>query len=72
MPTLELLHATRFISDADFAFSRRCRATLQPLPAGAPATHPVLTMFTPAGELLFDAQGEVTIRDQAGTQKGQR
>jgi hypothetical protein len=62
-PTLDLLHASGYISDTDFAFSHSCHATLQPVPAGASADHPVLRLQTASGELIFDARGEVTIRD---------
>ena len=60
-PTMDVLHAARYITDSDQALAHRCHATPQPLPAGAPVTQPLLTMQCDRGELVFDTQGAVAL-----------
>jgi hypothetical protein len=56
VPTIEILHAARDISDADMLLARRYRATLHP------ANQPLLSMETDRGELEFYGRGGVTLR----------
>jgi hypothetical protein len=60
-PTVEILHAYRYVTDSDFAVCRRYRATLHTVPPNAPATQPLLTMQTPRGVLVFPLNGEVAL-----------
>ena len=62
VPTIEVLHAGGYISDSDMSLSHHYHAALQPIPAGAPQTQPLLTMQTDRGELVFDTLGDVTLR----------
>ena len=60
-PTIHVLHAVGYLSDSDFALAQRYRATPQPVPANQGlATR--LTMQTDRGELLFDTQGDIKLR----------
>jgi hypothetical protein len=60
-PTIEVLHAVDYIADSDYALARQYHAASHPVPAGAPATQPLLTMQTDTGELFFDTRGLVTL-----------
>jgi hypothetical protein len=62
-PSIEVLHAGGYIGDSDMTLAARYKATLQAIPAGAPATQPMLTMTVHGGELIFDTQGNVAFRD---------
>ncbi len=61
MPTVEVLHATRCLSDADWALCRRYLATLHPLPAASVGPQPLLSMQTARGVLVFQTSGDVVI-----------
>jgi hypothetical protein len=60
-PTVEILHAYRYVTDSDFAACRRYHATLHPVPSEAPATQPLLSMQTDRGILVFQISGEVAL-----------
>jgi hypothetical protein len=60
-PTVEILHAYRYVSDPDFAVCRRYRATLHIVPTDAPATQPLLSMQTSRGVLVFLLSGEAAL-----------
>jgi len=60
-PTIDLLHACRYLSGPDFALARRYDAALYPLPPEAPSTFPVLTIRTNRGILIFDRSGGVAL-----------
>jgi len=61
-PTIDVLHAAKYISDSEIVLAHRYQATLQPVPATASPTHPLLTMQTDRGELVFDTRGNITLR----------
>ena len=61
-PTIDVLHAAKYISNSDMVLAHRYQATLQPVPATASPTHPLLTMQTDRGELVFDTRGNITLR----------
>ena len=60
-PTIHVLRAVRYLSDADFQLARRYYAALHPMPSEAPATQPLLTMQTDRGVLVFQVSGEVAL-----------
>src|SRR3954464_9507718 len=62
MPTVEVLHAGGYITDADASLSSRYKASLHPIPNGAPHTQPLLSMRIDRGELVFDVDGNITLR----------
>jgi hypothetical protein len=61
-PTIDVLRAAGYITESDMTLAHRYQATLQPVPANARPTHPLLTMETERGELIFDTRGEITLR----------